>query len=231
MGFFKNLGKKIGGAVNKGTQSAQDKIKNIQNNINKQIAKVKLGVNDAPFRVLLPFHFAMKNALTRKGIATNGTLKDVSIKFYRYVVIPSKGKNFYSNVLNGGKMMLNEEDAFELYDENRTFEMNGEYTEEGSEAESYEKAAKETKGIIQKIIEWFKERKAKKNQGQALTNDELATLGDAQNVSDAMYAQAEADEDGVRILGIKVMDIVYTLITVVLLYYGITYFFGKKKTA
>lgn len=146
-------------ARNKALNEAKKKQDAINNKINESLNKIKskLLPKDAPYIALLPFKPVMQAALKQRNIANNGSLSDVSKKFYGGVVIPSYKKAPVVNVLSGKSLIKHSFDA----------DGDTSYTEEGSTAAQYEEGAKETMNMIQKIVAWFKERKAKKEAKKA----------------------------------------------------------------
>lgn len=155
-------------AQEKAKQQAEKVKGKIQNGIDKM--KKNLTPREIPFLVLYPFKPVMVQMLNSRKIVHTNSLDDIAKKFVVGVVDESNKKSSVVNVLSGSSLVSNGFKANTL--SFNADDSQAEYTEQGSEAAKYEKGAKETKGIIQKIIAWFKERKAKKEAKKAA--DELA---------------------------------------------------------
>lgn len=210
-------------AIKKAAEDLKKQAQKVDDKIKQTINNVKLSVQDAAFQVLLPFKTVMKNALARKGIKTDGSLKDIALKFSVYIVDGENTRPTQTNYFNGGPLYISPEDNIIM---ERNFHADEvEYTEPGSEAAKYEAGAKQTKNIIQKIIQWFKDRKKKKEAGEPLTADELLTLSDAEMVSETLIEDAEEAQNEV-FLGMSLTEII---IAAVILSFVLYLIFKPKK--
>lgn len=197
--------------VKKALRDAEDKAKATAQKVKDALAKVKLLPKDAPYVNLLPFKPVMKDMLNKRGVKHDGSISDIAKKFIQFVITPSYSKTKVTNVLNAGKPMVQTvygktigntgntliaKHSFNLTDEATGNEWEEKsYTEEGSTASQYEEGAKATKGIIQKIIAWFKERKAKK-EAKKLAEEQAQATGQPvpDNYGDTSYPPITPEE-------------------------------------
>lgn len=187
---IKKTQRDLADALAKKQKQIREQEQRIADEIKKAISKVKLAPKDAMFLPLLPFKSAMATGLDYAKVLHNNSLSDIAKKFHDHIV--ENGAYNKSNTLNGNvnapihkfgdikkgfthfESVDNFEDSPYFYGA-KNFNADGEekdsdtqYTEEGSTAGQYEEGAKQTKGMIQKIIAWFKARKAKKEAEKRL---------------------------------------------------------------
>jgi len=231
--------RKLREATAKAISDAKEREQRLRDKVQEQLSKIKVPMKDLPFVQLLPFKKIMIDALDRRHVSHNTELNDIAPKFLKEVVYNQSRKPVQTNMLSGAMlvrpMQQNSSKAnFEnFYAEEVT------YTEEGSTASQYEAGAKETKGMIQKIIAWFKERKAKKEAeklaretgttdnsgGEPLTPEENAMLNEADATAQAIVGNAQnevdAENDGVMGTGFSVVEILIGVVIATLLFFGL----------
>lgn len=244
--------------VKKAQREAQDKAQAVQEKIKETIAKIKVPLKDIPFIQLMPLKPLMKDALRARGVPHTDSISDIATKFVQYVVDEKTKKAPYINQLSGGSTVLNNTgkpvmmmgNAGKLINKNHFHaEEETQYTESGSTASQYEAGAKQTKGIIEKIIAWFKERKAKKQakkdaeaqaaaMGEAipinygdpttppLTDEEEKLINGADAIAKEIVTEAEKEADK-EDMAFSTTEIILSVLGICIVIYGVKKIFFK----
>ncbi len=161
----KNIFQKIKEKVKDNTQPAidraKDKEKQIVSKIQETIKKIPVPhIEDIPYAPLLPMKKVMSDGLTAKGIKTDGSLHQIAQLFFKHYVL--KNGMYQPSTTRPNGIVGNQNVSRLAITHRFNADTDATYTEEGSTASQYEKGSKETLNMIQKIVAWFKERKAKK---------------------------------------------------------------------
>lgn len=191
-GLFKKIGKKIGSGIKNIAKETGKAIKNPVKAI-KNLAKgiVKVG----SFTALLPFKRTMENHLKRKGIATNGKIDDIAVKFADSV---KRKKNYES--LTGTGTRIKDDGVTCYYGKCGTGKCwNKEHTScsfESAYYESFESMEGENISteviteVVRFVVDFFKQMKEKKEKGEA-DSEELAIANDVATDEKAIETEVE----------------------------------------
>ncbi len=159
--------------------------------IKKDLAKVKMAAEDAPYILLLPFKGAMSQLLTQNGIAHTESLKDISQKFVGYINKTKIKKSSSTNLLSGSAL------ADESYNVSGADALKSVSTATAQGGGNPVADAKAASDVIKFIMAWFKERKDK----EALKKAGLPDNGTTPPVTPAeSLAIKKADETTATIM-------------------------------
>lgn len=168
MGFLPNIRKKIKGAVNKVTTAKNNALNMpvITKVKAKTIGAVKSKISNAAqskgFIVLAPYKQVMRAILKKRGHQTsnNASIKDITLLFYDAVIRGIKNFN-YNHYSEYGRQHIDASSAIAT---------GGSIGIAAATGGVIPPAA--TKGIIEAILNWFKNIGNKKAQGQPLQEEE-----------------------------------------------------------
>jgi hypothetical protein len=234
-------------AIHKAQADAKSRVEKIGDKIKTAIKNARVSKADFPYIQLLPLKPAMIVGLKRKHISHNGKLHQIAPLFLQHVVVPSYSKSNTANLLNGANNVYKH--SFNVDDITTGDSAEGGSSSSGQSAE-YEKDAKATVSMIQKIVKWFQERKAKKKakddalangkteeeanvtgdlNAPSVTADEDAILNEARKTADGLIDSASKDVDNDDILGtgFSVTEIVLGVLGITVLIFVLKKIFGK----
>lgn len=180
MGWFKDAIKSITSETKKAVTNIRDTSGQIIHTIQSEVKKVvPNSVKNAPWVMLQPFKGVMIQALDKKGVVHTNDIWDIAPKFANHIV---KGQNFQDSThefYGGGVGILHDENNFSVYNAD-------------GDGVNWGEVAKVALLIIPQIIKYFKDLKAKKEAGKALTAQEAAILAGAEEVADAIVGDTGA---------------------------------------